>query len=44
MKSPKAKARTRRSISKEPSSSKSQKNTKQAQAIALLHRPQGATI
>ena len=44
MKTPKAKAKIRISKSKEPSSPKSRKDTKQAQLVALLHRPQGATI
>ena len=44
MKTPKAKAKIRRAKPKYLSSSKSRANTKQAQLVALLRQPQGATI
>jgi Protein of unknown function (DUF3489) len=40
----KAKAKIRSAKPKHPSSPKSRTNTKQAQLVALMHRPQGATI
>jgi hypothetical protein len=44
MKTPKAKSKNRSAKPKHPSSPKSRSNTKQAQLVALLRRPQGATI
>lgn len=44
MKTPKAKAKNRSAKPKRPSSPKSRSVTKQAQLVALLRRPQGATI
>jgi hypothetical protein len=40
----KAKAKIRSAKPKHPSSPKSRTNTKRAQPVALIHRPQGATI
>ena len=44
MKTPKAQAKIRSAKPKHSSSPKSRTNTKQAQLVALLRRPQGATI
>ena len=44
MTNPKAKAKNRSAKPKHPSSPKLPSNTKQAQLVALMRRPQGATI
>src|ERR1043166_6015091 len=44
MTTPKAKAKNRNPKPTHPSSSKSRPNTKQAQLVELMRRPQGATI
>jgi len=44
MKTPKAKSKIRSAKPKHPSSAKSRTNTKQAQLVGMLRRPQGATI